>query len=322
MKTVLLMYSNHYPSREHISRLAEIAPGYAVRVASSEKEALKYAPDAHIIMGHRYLRQVLELALHLRWVQSSAGGIDRMPLEQLRERNIALSRTSFPSNILARHAHTLAWALIRGIPECCFLQQKKIWSTAVKLLPQPKAALVMGVGAIGKDIARLLKRDGIRVYGVKRSRDDESRALCDRLLGMDEWRAVLPDADIVFLALPNTRFSRGIFDADAIAHLPAHAVIVNVGRQETMDTPAIISALRNERLGGAALDVFERTPLPQDDPLWEAPRFIVSPYIAGRYPGRAKDLESYFEKQLERFLKNEKPENSISWKEAGDEYGC
>lgn len=321
-KNILLMYSNHTLSSEHISQLKKIAPDFDIVVADSENSAIEAARDSEIILGHRYLRQCLPYAPMLRWVQTTGGGIDHLPLRELKEKGILLTRTTFPSEVIARHAYTIAWALIRRLPDCFSLQRQKTWFPKIELLPMPKIALILGFGCIGQELAKLLKRDGIQVWAVKRKVDESSKKLCDRLFDGRSWRQALSQVDLCFLSLPLNRFTRGLFDESALCSLPKHAIIVNVGRGATLDIKTVIRLLKEGRLGGAGLDVLDPQPPAQNDPVWETPHLIITPYIAARYPERAQQIEKYIENQLYYYLTNGHLENIIDWSEVEKDYEC
>ncbi len=313
MRSILLMYIHHRPGREHIRRLQEIAPGFRIEVADSEDKAVKVAPDAEVIVGQRYLRQSLPHAPGLKFVQSSSGGVDQLPWQDLKSRGILLARSDFPSKVIAQHAFMLAWALIRRLPDCLESQRRKEWDPAIeeKLLPWPKTALVLGLGSIGQMLTGLLKAAGITVWGVntRGARCDQ----CDRVLDQHSWRECIPETDILFLTCPLNDATRNLIDKDVLENLPKQAVVINVARQGIMDTAALREQLGSGRLGGAALDVFEQRPVPPDDPLWQTPNLIITPYLAARYHERAKEFERFAEDQVKRYVARLPLINLVDW---------
>ena len=306
------MYSTHKPSGEHLCRLKALRDSLKVIVATTEEEAKAMAPKVEIILGHRYLRQCLAVARRLRWVQSSAGGVDQLPCEGLASRGILLTRTTLSSSVIARHAITLAWALTRGLPQAFKLQASRRWDPAgVSFLSMPRQALVLGMGCIGRTLAAQLRSEGLRVIGVKRTLDESVRAWCDDLRDTQTWQSALPEVDWCFVALPLTETTRHFVDETVMRALPAHAVLVNVGRGEVLDTEALIRVLNDGHLGGVALDVVEKQPLHSDDSLWQAPRLLITPYVAAHEPNRAAALERFFESQVQRYLNGEPLEDVV-----------
>lgn len=304
---VVLMYSLQPPSQAHIERLKGLAHGLEVIVAGCKAEACKAAVDAEVILGHRYLRQCLPSARRLRWVQSSAGSIDRLPLAALAERGIILSRSTIDFDEVAAHAVALAWSLTRALPEARDNQLQKRWNTNLNFGPTPRKALVLGVGPVGLSIARRLRAQHISVDCAKRSPPQQgvSELPCDRLLAGGQWRAALPEVDWCLLALTHTPETSGLFDEAALRTLRADAVLVNVGRGETLDTDALIRVLNEGHLTGAALDVVHPSPLPPAHELWRTPRVFITPHVGSHQPARVARLERYFEDQLARYLAGE-----------------
>lgn len=298
--TVLLMYGDGPPTAGHVARL-EALPGVSrVYVAVDESSALAAASSADVFIGQRYLSQCLPGATQLAWVQSTAAGVEHLLTPELHRRHPLLTRCPIFADTIARHALSLALAASRRIPEARDAQRERRWTRPLAVLPWPTSAMVVGVGAIGSVIAQLLKALGIHVTGVTDApvRGDEP---VDMLLTRDNWRQALPRADWCFLAIPGTPENRHFMDASALASLPSHAVVVNVGRGMTLDTVAMAALLKQGRLGAAALDVTDPDPLPPADELWEIPGVVVTPKIAAFAPDRIVRLESFVEQQLARF---------------------
>lgn len=311
-RKILLMYSTHRPDPKHLAALAALEDGISVVAADSETDALREAADAEIIVGHRYLRQCLPKARTLNWVQSTAGGVNHLPLQMLADNEIMLTRCTTPSMMIARHAHTLAWALLRNLPSA--MRGEKICSNELRWLPQPKTALILGAGRIGCELAALLKQDGIEVWGVKR-RPEQKPAFCDRVLGADQWMTLLPKVDLCFLCLPFLPETRLMMNASALNCLPDHAVVVNVGRGETMDEEALLDRLKDGRLGGAGLDVLKPdSPFIRKNEL-ECLNLIVSPHIASHYLERGREIEQFVERQVSAYLRHESLENIVDLSE-------
>lgn len=287
------MYSTHRPSPGHLARLA--AAGCSVGVADSEESAVRLAADAEVVFGHRYLRQILPHAPRLRWVQSTAGGVDSLPVRELHERGIWLSRSVCLSRTIARHAHTLAWAVTRGLGD--FFQRSRGWEPRHDWLPLPRRAMVIGTGTIGREILRLVAADGVEVMGVNRS--------------TPAWRSALPETDWVFLALPANAETTGFFDRAALAALPAKACVILAGRAETLDFPALCEALAADRLGAAAVDVLPAGWQEPTHPVWGTPRLWITPHVAAHAAERGAWLEREAEDQLTRYRRGEEPEHLV-----------
>ena len=303
MRRILLMYSLAPPSQEHLERLRALDPGLDVVVATDEEHALNSVVEAEVILGHRYLRQCLPFAKHLQWVQSSAGSVDRLPLDELAKHGITLTRSTIDSSTVAAHAVALAWSVSRGVPQAFLQQQQDEWNKNLTLAPMPAKAMVIGLGTVGIAIAERLQAQGISVLCVKRQKPPkEAASPCEQILTGGAWRERLAEVDWCILALTHTPDTVRIFDEAALRALPPHAILVNVGRGETLDTDALMQVLDEGHLAGVALDVFEGEPLPSGHPLWHAPRTLITPHIASHRPGRNEGVERFFEEQLSRYL--------------------
>lgn len=303
---VLLMYSTHDPSEGHIRRIEDQGAGVHVSVASGESEAVALSERADVILGHRYLRQSLPGAQQLQWVQSTAGGVDRLPLQMLAAKEVTLTRMTIAAKDIARHALALAWAVTRRLPEAVRRQSAGVWDKEFDWLPLPHTGVIFGTGTIGTHIAERLNTEGLTVYGVKRTREDLGGTPFDRFLTeREEWMGVLSKVDWCFLALPSTEETRGLFGETAIDALSDRAVVVNVGRGETLVTSALCRALEEARLGGAALDVVTPKPEGTDDPIWDTPRLLLTPYVAAHTADRPDEIEHFCEAQVQRFLSDE-----------------
>lgn len=298
------MYSNYAPTTGHVGRLEELVGSGSVAVANSEQAALAHAPATRIVLGHRYLRQLLPHAPGLRWVQSTAGGFDQLPWRDLARRGIALTRNPLNSPAIAQHVIAMAWALLRRLPQAVAAQADGRWAPPFAMLPLPRSALVLGLGGIGTEVARLLRGLGLHVRGAARRGGAARGHACDEFLGAEGWRDALPDTDILVLAVPVDGTTRGCIGARELALLPAHSIIVNIGRDALVDRDALVAALRGGRIGGAALDVLDPVPA-ADDAFWKTPNLLVTPKVAAYSPGMQQAFEAFAEAQVRRHLAGE-----------------
>lgn len=292
---LLLMYSTHEPTSGHIARLGEM--GCEVEIASGEPDAIAKASEAEVILGHRYLRQSLPSAARLRWVHSTAGGVDRLPLEELAAREITLTRSTCMAGVIARHSHASAWALTRGFIEFAERQKTGSWNPHFQWLPFPRKAMIFGRGAIGSALAKLLGRDGVAVTIVHRS--------------VTHWRELLPDMDWIFVALPATPETAHFVDRQALESMKPSAIVALPGRAETIDVEALCEQLAAGRLGAAALDVVPAAWHEPSHPAWRTPRLLITPHVAAHCAERPALLEREAEEQVRRYLAKEELANTV-----------
>jgi phosphoglycerate dehydrogenase-like enzyme len=205
---------------------------------------------------------------------------------------------------VAAHTLGLVLALCRGLPRYIRDQQSAGWNpdwdpAAVVALSDAKV-LVVGVGALGTEIGRLLAAFGASVTGV----DVRPRSVAsfDEVLPVSGLDAVLPSADVVVLTVPHTPDTEGMIDARRLKLFKASAFFVNVGRGQTVRLDALDAALEAGQLRGVALDVFETEPLPPEHPLWRRPEVLITPHVAGAGPHEAERRFAVLLENCRRFV--------------------
>jgi phosphoglycerate dehydrogenase-like enzyme len=216
-------------------------------------------------------------------------------------------------------------ALAHRLPNAFRMMQAQTWSEDRNGLFMPSelrgATLgLVGYGWIGKEIARLAQAFGMRVLAYRRSlpssgasEDGSAGDSAVEFVQREHLHLLLGQSDYVVLVVPITPETRGLIDRAALAQMKPTACLINIGRGAVVDEAALIDALRAGRLAGAALDVFEREPLPDDSPLWSLDNVILTPHIAGQtpnYEARAADL---FAQNIRRFIAGEPLINQVDF---------
>jgi len=186
-------------------------------------------------------------------------------------------------------AHILAFVLAfaRGFQQYFPRQVKHEWApapvdTGVVHLPE-STALIVGVGGIGAETARLCAAFGMRVIGVDARRGDPPQGVAE-MHPPDALDRLLPGADFVILTIPHTPETAGLMNADRFGRMKRSAFFINIGRGQTTRLDDLVAALASGQIAGAGLDVFEQEPLPADHPLWDAPNVLLTPHTAGFGP--------------------------------------
>ena len=239
------------------------------------------------------------------WVQSTSVGYDVYPLERFRERGVVFTNAAGNYGpAVAEHVFAMAFAHSRHLREFGAMQRDHEWDRSIGLELSDwidSTMTVLGLGNLGEVVVERGRGFGFDVYGVKRDPDAYSGCLpADRVLGANEWRAVLPQTDLLVAAVPLTRETRGMVDVAVFRALPETAYLVNVARGPVVDEPALVEALEAGEIGGAGLDVFETEPLPPDSPLWDREDVIVTPHVAGRSDAFAERFADLFLDNLDR----------------------
>ncbi|WP_405171878.1 D-2-hydroxyacid dehydrogenase [Paenibacillus sp. FSL H8-0280] len=292
-------------SEEQQQRIQNAAPEYTLKFGKAKELDPAELKEAEIILGWSPL--VTEHALKqdglLKWVQVWSAGVDNLPFADLQQKNVqvtsangvhAIPITEIILGMMLSHSRWLRQAMLH--------QQQAEWKAPAKPLPElhGKTAVIVGVGEIGTETARILKALGMRTIGVRRSGKDVPNV--DQMYDMTGLHEALSQGDYVINILPLTDETKHIYDQTAFEQFRSGACFVNVGRGPSVKTEALLNALQNGKVAFAALDVFEEEPLPADHPLWGMDNVLITPHIAGsteQYADRAVDI---FIKNLEAYV--------------------
>jgi phosphoglycerate dehydrogenase-like enzyme len=269
-------------------RLRREVPGIEVlRPETPEEtvEALKRADAAYGTLPEDLLKH----AERLRWLQApQAGPPPGFYHPALIEHPVQVTnmRDTYTDHV-ATHALTLVLALARGLPRYVRAQERSEWAPdwdPGSVIPLAEVtALVVGVGAIGAEVGRLLNAFGTRVVGIDVKRTDVPQGFSE-VLPTSALDDQLPAADLVILAIPHTPQTEGLINPHRLTLLRKSAYLINIGRGPLVQLDALVQALDDGALAGAALDVFETEPLPADHPLWQREDVVITPHVAGAGP--------------------------------------
>jgi len=256
------------------------------------------------------LRDLVPRTRRLRWIQSISAGVEDLVTPALAAHGVVLTNAAGVYDAgLAESVLGFLLAFSARILEDTRLEAGAWPHDGMRLL-RGTTALVVGAGSIGSEVGRLLKAAGLRVRGVARTvrpPDD----VFESMAGPEALQEELAAADHVVNAMPITPATRRMFDAAAFAAMKPTAVFVNIGRGATVDEPALVQALQEGVIAGAALDVFEQEPLPAESPLWRLPNVLVSPHRAGDHEGWEADVVALFVDNLRRFVAGEPLRNVV-----------
>ncbi|MGH8218381.1 MAG: NAD(P)-dependent oxidoreductase [Steroidobacteraceae bacterium] len=288
-KVVLLAYDGRTAGER--DRLASAVPGAEFVLAHDRAEAIAKAADADVLIGFNPQicdPAIIDHARELRWILSLAAGVEHcVTLPSVRARHLLITNMrGVDSAAIAEHAIALALALAHGLDVFAQDTARHRWAPADAARARMevlygKTLLVVGLGGIGTEVARRAHGLGMRVIAT-RERGHEGPDFVSYVGEPGELEKLAAEADVIVNTAPLTRETRGMFDARFFAVVKPTAIFINVARGASVVTSALTRALDEHRLGGAGLDVVEPEPLPPDDPLWRAPRVIMSPHISGR----------------------------------------
>lgn len=254
-----------------------------------------------ILPGTQRFYDALDGSPSLSWVHVHSAGVDRAYYQQLVARGVVLTNSrGTNANVVAQTAMAGLLSLARHFPLLQAAQSQRRWQPLLQTgLPADldgQQATLVGWGPVAQAIARCLAAFGLRVH-VLRQRPDavDCPWPSGRYADID---GVLPGTDWLVLACPLSAQTQQLVNAERLALLRPGARVINVARGEVIDEAALVQALREGRVGGAYLDVFEQEPLPADSPLWDLPNTLITPHSAGFSAGNAARVDAVFLEQL------------------------
>ncbi len=251
----------------------------------------------------------------LGWLHVGGSGFDHL-LGWDAGRLLVTNSRGVLGPFLAEVAIGAVIALAFGLPTYLRQQGRRLWQKQEWRPLAGRTLVIVGPGAIGREVARLGRAHGMRTVGVAR----RPRPLpeLDDCLPMTELGAALARADVLSLHVRLTPETRHLIDAAALALLPPGALLVNTARGPVVDEAALVSALVSGRLGGAYLDVFEHEPLPAESPLWALGNVILSPHCADAVADWQERLAAFFMDNLETYLAGGTPRHRVGQEDALD----
>jgi phosphoglycerate dehydrogenase-like enzyme len=273
--------------------------GVSVHIAATPSEAAGAVADAEILYAWKFPPQLYAKAGRLKWLQVMGAGVDWALVPEL-PAHVQITRAPGVFGPWMAE-YVLAWCLwvTQRLKPYRDAQRQRRWDDHV--LPDRlggKTLTIVGLGDIGRDIARAARGLGMRVLGVSRRGRPVREAT--RMYPVSAMTRALREADFVVLLLPLTPETRGIIGADALAAMKSTAWLINIARGAVADEAALMQALEQRRIAGAVLDVFDREPLPPSHPLWKMDNVVVTPHISG--PSTADALTPVFNDNLARYL--------------------
>jgi phosphoglycerate dehydrogenase-like enzyme len=269
-----------------IEELARLAPNVRVVSGLSREQLLERVEEAAAIDAHYLTPEFLARAKHLVWVQAMSAGVDRdIGIEGLAQREslVLTNLRGVHGPAIADHAFGMLLTLTRDLRHYAAQQAKGVWKRAGSGTPllalQGRTMLVVGLGGIGTEIAQRAHGFGMRVIATRRG-DDPAPSFVSHVGRPGDLMAMLPEADVVALAVPLTPETQGMINAEAFAAMKPSAYLINIARGKVIDSAALISALESKRLAGACLDVTDPEPLPAESPLWRFPNVVITPHMS------------------------------------------
>jgi phosphoglycerate dehydrogenase-like enzyme len=268
--------------------------------------------DADIAITWSIRPEQLKAAKQLRWIHSTAAAVHTLMFPELVNSEIVVTNArEVHGGVVAEHVIALIFALAKKIHHAAIFQNKHEWAQMRMWEERPRVREVagatlglVGLGSIGRAVAKHAKCLGMRVIAA-RENPGKGTDGADAVFGPAQVDEVFRQADYVVLAAPTTANTKSIAGAERIAVMKPEACLINVGRGSLVDEAALVVALREKKIGGAALDVFDNEPLPPESPLWDVPNLLITPHTAGLTDRQWERHYHLFSENLRRFLKGE-----------------
>ncbi len=255
--------------------------------------------DVDIILGEPSLIKVALVSLPaLTWAQSIWAGIEPLVGPASRRDYILTNARGVFGGLMSEYVIGYLLAHERKIFQRHEAQMNKQWEDSDTGTLRGKTIGLLGVGSIGAEVALTAKFFGMNVRGY--TRDSEISAHVDSYFHGDDLLKFASGLDYLVNILPNTNDTRKIINGDLLLVLPAHALVINVGRGPALDESALLDALNQNKIAGAVLDVFEQEPLPKDHPFWTTPKLLMTFHTAA--PSLAEDITNIFIENYELLL--------------------
>lgn len=265
------------------TQIESLVPGSKVEIIPNPEDATEIIAEADCAYGN-VPPELFRNARKLRWIQCfAAGPPSSFYHEALITSDIVVTnfRGIFNDSV-SHHAVALLLALSRNLNSYIPQQLRKEWKPGEIALHLPDSTvIIVGVGGIGSEVAKLCKCLGANTIGLDPRRTDQPEYL-DELHPPDNLEKLLPRADVVIVTTPDTPHTRGMINSNRLNLMKSNAILINVGRGVCVVLNDLVEALQSGRIGGACLDVFEIEPLPSDHPLWTIPNVILTPHIAAQ----------------------------------------
>jgi phosphoglycerate dehydrogenase-like enzyme len=268
---------------------------------------------AHVVFTLDVPMDLPPRAPGLRWIQAIGSGVGQYVSARLPEGGIVLTNgAGIGAPPIAEWVMARVLQIIKLLPQHDANAREHRWQMALGGQLHARTMGIVGLGAIGREVARRARPFGVTLLGVRRSwKPDMVDDDVDELFGPDDLDAVLARSDIVVLAAPGSEDNENLFDARAFAAMKPGSIFVNVARGTLVDEPALIDALERGHLQAAAIDVARAEPIAPEDPLWSAPNLYISPHSSTSTEGYAERAFDLFCRNFARFVRHEPLENVV-----------
>lgn len=295
------------PSGRYPSELEAQTGRRELEEAMAQAEVLFGFWGAGLVELYPTPEALLRQAPNLRWIQLTSAGVDRAARSGLLESDITVTSASgLHATPIGEYVLCVMLMFCKGASRFIRAQERREWARYMPQELHGKTVGIVGLGRIGSEVARLAKAFGCRVLATRRSAAARTKdELADELLPPSDLPALLAQSDFVVLAVPLTQETRHLIGEAELRAMKSTGVLINIARGAVVDEAALVRALKEGWIAGAALDVFEQEPLPAESELWGLENVVLSPHISGGTEIYNRRAVAIFCENLRRYLAGE-----------------
>ncbi|WP_425058077.1 Glyoxylate/hydroxypyruvate reductase A [Sporomusa carbonis] len=297
----------------HKQAIAAAAPDVNI-IVCEEKDALQHMPDCHILVtwGSTEIRQLYLAAPNLEWVHALSAGVEKLVFPEIQAADTILTNSKGIHGIpITEHVLAMMLAFSRGLNLTIRQQLAKNWKRVPAAELYEHTIAIVGLGAIGREIAKKAKALGMTVLASKQEMTTELFVDKLYLSDNDSLLEMLAQADFVVVCLPLTASTKNLISLPHFAAMKRSAYFINISRGAIINEADLITALEQKLIQGAGLDVFVAEPLPETSPLWDMPNVIITPHMAALSPVYLDRAIKLFSDNLTRFVQGREMINLI-----------
>ena len=248
-----------------------------------------YLSDVEVLFTLSLRPDQFKMAQKLKWLHCPAAAVHQFSFPEFVNSDVVLTNgRDVHGPVVAEHVMALIFALAKNLHLCARYQQKREWGQEPVWYANPHPRFIagatlglVGLGSIGRPVAKHASALGMRVIATRANPEKGSADGVAQVFPSSQLDQLLTQSDYVVLAAPVLASTEGLIGTKQLAKMKPNACLINVGRGQLVDEPALIEALREKKIGGAALDVFDKEPLPSDSPFWDMESVLITPHTGG-----------------------------------------
>jgi phosphoglycerate dehydrogenase-like enzyme len=291
-------------------KLQEEFPQFSVAQSNSFDNVAQYIADVEIMFAVSLRPEQFLAAKKLRWLHSQSAAVNQFMFPELIESDVILTNArNVHAPVVAEHVMATVFALTKQLPAAVRFQQRHVWGQEEFSRGDSRSRDIsgatlglVGLGSIGRHVAGHASSLGMRVIAVREHPEKEKPSGVDEVFASSKLADLLGQSDYVVLSTPVTPETTGMIGREELRAMKPNAYLINVGRGALIDEAALVDALRERKIAGAALDVFEKEPLPSDSPFWDLDNVLITPHTAGISDKMWERHYAVFSENLRRYI--------------------